>query len=478
MAAGSLSTSLQESVLALLIFGAEPGQIAAGIVTPQHFEEHYSDIAKRAIEYRQRYGVGPGKAHIGDLFDHVLSKQGDSKAQLYQRILVALYRIADSSLNEEYVLNRITTFVLRQTYKSVVTRAADRYQQGGEDEAIADDVGAILAEANNIQITTLSPGTFMGGDNALAFLDDTSVDYLPLGIREFDKVELGPTRKELMVVMAPRGHGKSMFLTHVASCALLHRWKFLDISLEMSEEKKTQRLYQNFFAIAKRNDEWQQAMFELDKKNQLNAILTETRRAKHNLRDPKIEAIIRAKQMPWGTRISERILVKRFPTKQLGIKGLRAYLDYMADSHDFVPDVLCVDMPLLMKLNQDDIRGSLGYLVEELRGEAVERNMAVVMAHHVNRIGEQATKVRGFHAAEDISIMGTADTVLSYSRTEAEKELGLGRLFVPKHRNDRDNFTVLITQAYATATFVLDSAPELDAYQDMLKVLTGATDDK
>ena len=71
--------------------------------------------------------------------------------------------------------------------------------------------------------------------------------------------------------------------------------------------------------------------------------------------------------------------------------------------------------------------------------------------------------------SEDISKINTADNVLTYSRTEAEKELNLARLFVSNARNNRDGDTIVISQSYNTGQYVVDSTPWASSYWDVIK---------
>jgi replicative DNA helicase len=103
---------------------------------------------------------------------------------------------------------------------------------------------------------------------------------------------------------------------------------------------------------------------------------------------------------------------------------------------------------------------SYGRIIEELRGIGDERNMAIEVPHQANRGGESAKIIQAHHAAEDISIVATADLVLTYNATAEEKRKGLARLFVSNARNDEDRFTIFITQNYGTGQFVLQSAPD------------------
>lgn len=472
-----LTRSLSESVLTLLCFGAERGQVAAGMVDANWWEPPYNDIARRAIDYRLRYKTAPGKEHIDDLFDHVVSDPNNKRAPLYQRILVALYRQSEN-LHEEYVLDRVHVFNRRQSYKKATIKSARRYEQGGEDSAIADDIEAIWGEALRVRTDSLDAGTFLNDDpRALRFLDSTELDTLPVGIKQLDDIGLGPTRKEAQIFMGSRGSGKSMWLTHCSVCAILNRWRVLDISLEMSEELKGQRVFQNMFAIAKRNEQWEQAVLELGSDGNLEKISMELRRPEHSLRDPDVRDFLRDKMRDWGTHLG-RYLVKRFPTRQLSYRRLVAYLDYLEQAHGFVPDLLCIDYPWLMEYDEEDRRLSFGSTLEKLRGLCVERGMAGLFPHQGNRAGENAREVRGHHASEDISVLATADSLLTYTRTESEKQRGLGRLHVGKARNDIDGFTILLEQSYRTAQFVRESAPQRSNYWGMLEGIAGESASK
>lgn len=73
--------------------------------------------------------------------------------------------------------------------------------------------------------------------------------------------------------------------------------------------------------------------------------------------------------------------------------------------------------------------------------------------------------------SEDISKAFTADNVLTYSRTQEEKDRNLARLYVSHARGRRDGQTIVISQSYTTGQFVLPGGSMLqnEAYWDVLK---------
>lgn len=448
------SRSLQESVLSLICFNDKEGRIAVGVLTDKHFEEPYKTIAERVIQYHHRYGAAPGVAHIDDVFDDLLEDKESRQASTYRRLLIGLSEQA-KHLNAEYVLGRITTFIKRQVMKGAIVQAAMEFQQG--NPTAEEDAEKILMSAMRAHIDTFDPGVSLAdGKRALQFLD-APADAIKLGIKELDMRDLGPTRKEMHLFLAPRKRGKSWWLIHVGKQAFLQRYNVCHISLEMSEERVVQRYYQQLFSIAKRPDEYHQTHMEFDELGRLSGFQISKVQPRLNLRDPKIRSYLMERLDQWGMRL-DRIRIKQFATKSLTIAQLESYLDMLEITQKFIPDVLVVDYPDLMYFDPKNPRQALGRLYEELRGLAVRRNLALAAATQANRAGDDAKLVTDTNVSEDISKIATADIVITYSQTIDERRLGLARLFVSNARNDEDKFTVLITQSYRTGQFVLESA--------------------
>lgn len=85
------------------------------------------------------------------------------------------------------------------------------------------------------------------------------------------------------------------------------------------------------------------------------------------------------------------------------------------------------------------------------------------------RAGIGAAKVASTNVSEDISKVFTADTVLTFSQTDAEGKLGLGRIRVDHARQAPKGMSVLLSQAYAIGQYVTESALLTQTYWDKLK---------
>jgi len=452
-----LTESLQQSVLTLLAVNSKEGRIASGLIDATAFDDTYRNIAERVLAFHKKHGTCPGKDHLDDLLDDVLEPNHKLRKQ-HLRILDGILSQADG-LNAGYVLSRISEFSRRQQLKAAILEAGEVYQAGRE--SVVSDVESILSNALRPVNNDLDTGTFLNDKKrALSFLDATKADYMT-GIPELDHRNLGPTHGEMLMLMAAKGAGKSWWCVDLAKRCLMQNARVLHVTLEMSEARVTQRYFQNFFAIGKRNDQFIVTDFEFDKLQRVSGFTTRKRRPRMTLDSPDIHKYLLRKQQVWGTKLG-RLLIKGFPTKSLTVQRLDSYLDLLELRHNFIPNVLIVDYPDLMHQDKENPRISLGITIEELRGLLQKRNLAGIMPTQTNRAGWEATTVKGSMVSEDASKFRTADMVLIYSRTPEEKNRNLARLYVEKNRNDEGEFTVAISQAYTTGQFVLNSTRMVD----------------
>lgn len=474
MPSEKLTESLQEAVLAVLAFDDRYGALVAAQVTPENFDGLYNQIAGPVLAYRRRYNKAPGEAHLESLFSRAKLDPSDRRTHALRRTMVNLASLAES-LNAEYVTNKTQDFVRSQKLKSALLAANERYSQGGDDAV--PEVEGILSSALRFRQNTLDSGFWLNDvDKALEFTRRVE-DFVSLGIPELDKIQFGLIPKQLLLYLAPKGTGKTWFCVHAGRQATLQQQKTLHVSLEMDESRVLSRYYQTFFGVARRPGAFTRASFDLDELERLVGI--KMRKAKPNLdfTDPAIRKKLRNKVRHWSSRF-ERLMIKSFPSSTLTMSQLRGYLDYLDTTHKFVPNVLIVDYPRLMKQDAANLRLTLGQTVVDLRGLCEERNMAGVIPGQVNREGLGAKRVASRNAGEDISMVFTADNVLSYSQTEAEKKLGLARLIVEHARDEATGLQILLSQSYTTGQYFADSTSLSSMYWEQLKELSGDDPDE
>lgn len=452
------TASLQVAVLTALCFDSKHGAAIASQVTPSHFDDLWRSFATGVLRYRRSYGRPPGKTGVEDIASQATI--GKHKDLLQKQLLPQVYAEADS-LNGAYVLSRTSDFVRRQILKGALFEAGDRFNQ--DNEQLVPDIEGILQKALRYKQHNFSAGVWLNDPNALQF---TETEFLSLDIPALDKLRIGMVAKELLLYIGPKGSGKSWFCVHCGKQAVMKRQKVLHVTLEMPESQVIPRYYQALFGVARTKDKFTRPVLTRDEMDRIiNFTIDYNASPSLHFNQPNIRKVLRTEIGKFGSRFGD-LIVKEFPTRSLTIDHLLGYLDYLQEVKGFVPSVLIVDYPKLMRTTGDDLRIGLGRNMEDLRGIAGARNMAVVAPHQGTRSTIGGKYTRSTDASEDISVVQTADTVLAYSRTDAEERQGTGRLSVEHSRSSQGGARVLLMQSYATGQYVLDSTSMLATAKD------------
>lgn len=450
--------ALQENLLTLLCFDAQRAGLVRAAVTPQLFESAiFREVAGHAIDHLDAFGA-PIAEHLPDELEHILTGDDKRKATIYRQLLDNLF-LAREGIQGDYVVSQLHKFVRQQNLKSAVINAVGFLESGDIDRAEVE-----IQKGLNSQAVSFEQGTqFADPVQALAFLDHMDPPLLT-GIDVLDRHELGPCKKEYYMILAPSGKGKTWGLIHLGKWALLQQQTVVHITLEMSEARTAQRYLQSFFSVSKHAAKVRIPTFSRDKDGGMNDVFYEEIE-RLALSNPDVRAKLSTK-IKREFRRRPPLIIKQFPTGALTLPALEAYLDGLERHHKIQPDVLIIDYPDLMHLSADNQRVDMSNLHKQLRGIAVKRNLALIGASQSNREGSRARVVDETMLSEDFSKMMIADSLVSYSQTEAELKLGLARLFAVKSRNDESKFSALITQSYAVGQFCLDSVPmEQDYWQ-------------
>jgi replicative DNA helicase len=130
---------------------------------------------------------------------------------------------------------------------------------------------------------------------------------------------------------------------------------------------------------------------------------------------------------------------------------------------------LIIDYADLMAIDPKNLRIDTGRLCKELRGLAVEYNLALITASQANRVGDGVKILTRNHLAEDYSKVAIADNLITLNQTKEEYQMGLMRLYVDKGRNDRHGDQILLAQNYDMGQFCLDSVRINQDYWPMME---------
>jgi ABC-type dipeptide/oligopeptide/nickel transport system ATPase component len=462
--------SLQESILAALIFDERHGAVIAGQVTARFFDEGYREIAERVLNYRRKFRRAPGRTHLDDLFGKLLQP---GRAPRIRRMVFDLAELANG-INGEYLVARTEEFVRQQRYKGALVEANSRFEQGGE--GLANDIEGIFTSAIRARTATMEAGTFLNDTKRGFKFFERSGNGISFGIKALDDIGFFLAPKEQTLYIGPKGSGKTFACVQVGTSAILQNKRVVHLSLEMDEPPVIARYYQRAFAAALRPDKFVKSYLDFDRLERMTGWRSRTVAPNWSFADPGAQKLLRKKLRPWGARFGN-LVVKHFPSGSLTIGLLEGYLDYLEIEEGFTPHVLIVDYPDLMKLDAKNLRIDTGRTFVELRGVADRRNLALFTPTQGGRntIGARFTESKD--VTEDISKVFTADQTMTYQQTKAEYEIGLARLSIEHARALRGGSMIVVTQSYSTGQYVLQSALMNQSYWEKLREVTGDRDE-
>ena len=320
--------------------------------------------------------------------------------------------------NQEYYLDLVEEFAKEQAIKDAILKSVDHLKKKNYG-AIEEEVRGAFSVNRNVDLGT---DYFTDIRERWVRLNNSSLE--PKFRTPFETVnealEGGMAHKEMAMVVAPPGVGKSLFLANQAARSVLDGHNVLYISLEMAEDRVAQRL---------------------------DSIFTRIKQRELSERVDDIEERLTIISKQWENR--GKLVIKEFPTKRLSVTGLRAFLNQLKNYEDFTPDVIVMDYLELMKTEKDmaEYQGQ-ERLAQELRGIASEYEVLVWTATQTNREGKKVNIITDAELADSYGKIRVCDLVFSINQTEQEFDGGEARLYLMKSRNGRARFVVPISIDY------------------------------
>ena len=245
----------------------------------------------------------------------------------------------------------------------------------------------------------------------------TEEEKIPFDLEYFNKITKGGLpNKTLNICLAGTGVGKSLFMCHMGSAALMMGKNVLYITLEMSEER-----------IAERIDA-----------NTLNIPMKELPDLSKKMYDKKIDKL--------KNKTKGKLIVKEYPTASARAGHFRHLLQELNIKKDFQPDIIFIDYLNICASHR--IRpgsGANSYtlvksIAEELRGLAVEYDVPVVSATQTTRSGYGSTDIGLEDTSESFGLPATADLMFALITSDELEELD--QLVVKQLKNRYNDPTI------------------------------------
>ena len=199
----------------------------------------------------------------------------------------------------------------------------------------------------------------------------------------------GYDTKSLIVYAGEQNIGKSIWLANDAANLVRMGHNVAFITAEMAGQKVLKRIGSNLLSIS---------MSKYDEKS-----------ANRDFMKRRLEKVSRG-IMPPG-----KLFVKEYPTSQVTVLDIEAYLKMLEESQDHKVNVLIVDYINILanyrNPNTENTYMKIKQIAEDLRALAVKNNMLVISATQINRGAWDATEVKMENIAESAGLAHTADVM-------------------------------------------------------------------
>ena len=280
---------------------------------------------------------------------------------------------------------------------------------GKDEKKGRDAIPSILSDALAVSFDNHVGHNYLEDYEERYALYHRKEDKIPFDLEYLNKITKGGLpNKTLNIALAGTGVGKSLFMCHVASAALMQGRNVLYITCEMAEEKIAERIDANL----------------------LNVNVKDIVDLPEVLFTSKINEIARKTQ--------GKLIIKEYPTASAHAGHFKALLSDLKLKKDFKPDIIFVDyLNICASVRyKGAIVNSYTYvkaIAEELRGLAVEVGVPIVSATQTTRSGYGNSDPDLTDTSESFGLPATADFMFALISTDELEQQG--RLMVKQLKN-------------------------------------------
>ena len=343
--------------------------------------EYFSDPVDRTIfntidNYVKSYNGVPSKEALAIEISHS-SGLNDQQFQNAATLIEGFE--ADNTTQFDWLIDRTEKFCQEKAVYNAIMQSISIL----DDKTAKLDKGMIpklLSDALGVSFDTSIGHDFLTATDERYEYYHQRVVKIPFDIEMLNTITRGGVeRKTINVLLGGTGGGKTLAMCHFAAKHLEMGLNVLYITLEMAEMKIAERIEANLLDIP----------------------IAELESITKEAYSRKIE---RMKQGVKG-----KLIVKEYPTAQAGSANFRHLINELKIKKNFVPDVVYVDYINICASSR--IRGigsninSYTYvkaIAEELRGLAVEFNVALFTATQTTRSG---------YGSSDVEITDTSECI-------------------------------------------------------------------
>ena len=295
----------EKQVLALAFENPEFFSSVMQYLTESYFKHKVSKFIFTIIKYHyDKHSVIISREMAIDI-----AKKGLTADDPYDEI-ISLIKDPMNPKDVPIVMDTLISWARNQAYNKLYQEEAiDAHSKG--DHSIVDKV---VEEAN--KIVEFKSNFFFFFKSYDSLFVKENAEHFTTGFSRLDEVlnNGGPSRGEVVNVLAPTGVGKSIFLINAGSASILDERNVLHVTCEMTVEKTCQRYLGCF------TDEWIESRFV-----------------------PEIKAKMRAKLEQKRETYQKQLVVVEYPPNDISVDHVHMNIDVLRRMYGIKIDVVIID---------------------------------------------------------------------------------------------------------------------------------------
>ena len=404
---------IETTILRNLVFNEDYSRKVIPFIQPDYFEQKTEKIIfEEIVKFIVKYGSA--------ITIEALNIEVENRTDLTEDQIKEI-RDINGSLNDDLVDKQ---WLLDTTEKWCRDRAiylalmeSIHIADGNNEKKNRDAIPSILSDALAVSFDNNIGHDYLQNYEERYEFYHRKEDKIEFDLEYFNKITKGGLpNKTLNIALAGTGVGKSLFMCHIASSALLQGRNVLYITLEMAEERIAERIDANLLNVPiQQLVDLPRSTFE----NKVNSIAKKTQGS---------------------------LVIKEYPTASAHSGHFKALLNELALKKSFRPDIIFIDYLNICASSRHKANSSVNSysyiksIAEELRGLAVEFNVPIVSATQTTRSGYGSSDVELTDTSESFGLPATADLMFALISTE-ELE-GLGQIMVKQLKNRYNDPTI------------------------------------
>tara|TARA_R110000824_G_scaffold307169_4_gene494665 strand:- start:3326 stop:4678 length:1353 start_codon:yes stop_codon:yes gene_type:complete len=392
-------TSFQESLCQIILEDRPFCDQIEEVMEINFLELRYLQVFVKSIfDYRHKYGTHPSYDIVATILKSDLEHENEAVRKQVRHYFARI--ISGDVKGTEFIKDRSIDFCKKQKIKEAMMLSIKKLKTSS-----FDDIQKIINDALKLGVDNN-----FGHDFLKDFESRFSIkarDPVSTGWRRIDKITQGGLgKRELGVVIAPTGAGKSMVLVHLGARALEEGKTVIHYTLELADK-----------VVGMRYD----------------CCVTGVTLQDHKANKENIFNIV--------SELDGHLIIKEYPTKSASTNTIRNHIEKLK-KRGIEPDMIILDYGDLLRPVKatNEKRHDLENIYEELRAIAQIYDCPVWTASQTNRSGLNAEVITMEAISEAFNKCFVADFIFSLSRTVEDRNANTGRLFVAKNRNGPDGY--------------------------------------